>query len=370
MKAILDAAAGDSASDYGGAGRFWDDGVEKLKAARVYGVAMIAPEQAAPCCEPESRSARSGLIRGLRGQRAVRRQRAFRRCRGAARASPTPTSPSSPTGSTTAARTTASRRSISARSRPRRGKVTRLKVADVAEFERRDRARKRYAYRDGEPRQRAEHRLPDEPRDRASCAARSARIYELNKWPEDRRNYNNQALIHQNHCQHGWERFLPWHRAYLYEFEQNLQDFDRDLMLPYWDWTMPQYRPDEPDKGCIIPQAFKAFLTPDAVDAMIGALKPKPTPAQADGIPRDGRARAMLLRLAARVLLLRDRQGRLHGVTPSPTDKQPPGDDRRAARVNALWYPLRYPAEYAGDRHDQQGDPLSLPDRRRHRRRS
>ena len=49
-------------------------------------------------------------------------------------------------------------------------------------------------------------------------------LYELNKWPEDRRSYNNLALIHQNHCQHGWERFLPWHRIYLYEFEQALQD--------------------------------------------------------------------------------------------------------------------------------------------------
>ena len=35
VKAILDAAAGTSSSDYGGAGRFWDAGVEKLKAARV-----------------------------------------------------------------------------------------------------------------------------------------------------------------------------------------------------------------------------------------------------------------------------------------------------------------------------------------------
>jgi hypothetical protein len=26
-------------------------------------------------------------------------------------------------------------------------------------------------------------------------------------------------LIHQNHHQHGWECFLPWYRAYLYEFE-------------------------------------------------------------------------------------------------------------------------------------------------------
>jgi len=49
-------------------------------------------------------------------------------------------------------------------------------------------------------------------------------LYRLNKWPEDRRSYNNVALIHQNHCQHGWERFLPWHRVYLYELEQTLQD--------------------------------------------------------------------------------------------------------------------------------------------------
>ena len=70
-------------------------------------------------------------------------------------------------------------------------------------------------------------------------------LYDLNKFPEDRRSYNNQALIHQNHCQHGWERFLPWHRAYLYEFEQNLQDFFPDLSLPYWDWTLPAYRPED-----------------------------------------------------------------------------------------------------------------------------
>ena len=45
-------AAGDSKADYGGAGRFLDGGVAELATARVFGVAMIAPEQAAPCCEP------------------------------------------------------------------------------------------------------------------------------------------------------------------------------------------------------------------------------------------------------------------------------------------------------------------------------
>ena len=74
-------------------------------------------------------------------------------------------------------------------------------------------------------------------------------LYELNKWPEDTRSYNNLALIHQNHCQHGWERFLPWHRVYLYEFEQALQDHCPDVTMPYWDWTMPQYKPEHPDRG-------------------------------------------------------------------------------------------------------------------------
>src|SRR5262245_31999130 len=68
VKAILDAAAGASHSDYGGAGRrFWDGDVETLKQARLYGIAMIAPEQQPSCCEPEKRSSRSGLVRGLRG---------------------------------------------------------------------------------------------------------------------------------------------------------------------------------------------------------------------------------------------------------------------------------------------------------------
>lgn len=155
------------------------------------------------------------------------------------------------------------------------GKALLVKLADVAEFEAFAPGAKRHAYREGEPRQRqnldcmGEHEI-----DRLRAVFRT--LYDLDDKAEDRRNFNNQALIHQNHCQHGWERFLTWHRAYLYEFEQNLQDFDRDLMLPYWDWTMPHYRPEDPTKGWIIPQAFKAFLTPAAADAMIAALNREP----------------------------------------------------------------------------------------------
>lgn len=36
---------------------------------------------------------------------------------------------------------------------------------------------------------------------------------------------------------HGFPGFLPWHRAYLYRFEQALRDTGHDVMLPWWDWT-------------------------------------------------------------------------------------------------------------------------------------
>src|SRR5882757_6324476 len=78
VKDILDAAAGDSAADYGGIGRFWELGVERLKVLDLFGVRLIAPEAAAACsaCEPNeasgktkgSRSSASGLIKGLRGE--------------------------------------------------------------------------------------------------------------------------------------------------------------------------------------------------------------------------------------------------------------------------------------------------------------
>jgi tyrosinase len=38
-------------------------------------------------------------------------------------------------------------------------------------------------------------------------------------------------------CQHGTILFLPWHRAYLYLFEQYLLDQDPAASLPWWDWS-------------------------------------------------------------------------------------------------------------------------------------
>lgn len=55
----------------------------------------------------------------------------------------------------------------------------------------------------------------------------------------DPKNWVSQASIHQNFCPHGNWFFLPWHRAYLYYFEQICRQASGwpGFMLPYWDWT-------------------------------------------------------------------------------------------------------------------------------------
>ena len=57
----------------------------------------------------------------------------------------------------------------------------------------------------------------------------------------DSRGYGHFASLHgfpePGYCEHGNQLFLPWHRAYLYYFEQALQDLAPGVTLPWWDWT-------------------------------------------------------------------------------------------------------------------------------------
>jgi tyrosinase len=343
VKAILDAAAGDSASDYGGIGRFWNLDLAEFKQASVYGVRMIAPEQPASCCcEGEGRSASSGLIKGLRGEPPFDGGRFPPLPWGGSRVAaadiafiadwiddgcPDDANPSS---------------GLKIETRD----LAKVKLTEVAEFDAFAAGAKRYAYREGEPRQRANLDCL-EPAQIEELRRAFRTIYDINNKVEDRRNYNNQALIHQNHCQHGWERFLPWHRAYLYEFEQNLQDFCPDIMLPYWDWTMPQYRPDDPTHGGIIPASFKAFLTPEWADWLIGALDPTPTKQQADAIRALGKGPTLFVSQHDFFCTVIQTIG-YTDVTPAPTDQNRCRMIDALLASNALWYPLRYPAEYAG----------------------
>jgi tyrosinase len=166
-------------------------------------------------------------------------------------------------------------------------------------------------------------------------------LYRFNKWPEDRRSYNNVALIHQNHCQHGWERFLPWHRIYLYEFEQALQDVCPDVTIPYWDFTMPQYCPEHPEDGWIIPPAYQAYLTKESINEL---QKAKPE------LPK--KAAAALLDQMVGPGLSYPSQATFFAAVKKMTGEdysQPPYREnflKALLAANSLWYPLRYPSEY------------------------
>jgi tyrosinase len=53
--------------------------------------------------------------------------------------------------------------------------------------------------------------------------------------------------IHQEmHMQHTNARLLPWHRVFLYLFEEALHNYHPDVCVPYWDWTRAeeQHFPD------------------------------------------------------------------------------------------------------------------------------
>jgi tyrosinase len=55
----------------------------------------------------------------------------------------------------------------------------------------------------------------------------------------DGRNWSKQADIHNNKCPHQNWWFLPWHRAYLANFESICRKLtgNNDFALPYWNWS-------------------------------------------------------------------------------------------------------------------------------------
>ena len=55
----------------------------------------------------------------------------------------------------------------------------------------------------------------------------------------DNRNWINQSNIHANNCPHGNWLFLPWHRAYVFRFEEICRELtgSTTFALPYWNWS-------------------------------------------------------------------------------------------------------------------------------------
>ena len=93
----------------------------------------------------------------------------------------------------------------------------------------------------------------------------------------DNKGYNFLAGIHgvpQFLCVHHRWDWLPWHRAYLYLFEQCLQDEVPGVTIPWWDWTSADTHTDG------IPPAFAQVTTPDGqpnplLEASIHVLNPQ-----------------------------------------------------------------------------------------------
>lgn len=116
--------------------------------------------------------------------------------------------------------------------------------------------------------------------------ARLRRVFRVMKCYDDFNQYDQRSFrywadIHANNCQHGWEQFLTWHRAYLYHFEQHMQDVDETVTLPYWDWTQDsknvqaaiadmKLKKKVLDNG-YVPPAFRCFVD----ERMLANLKGK-----------------------------------------------------------------------------------------------
>lgn len=350
VKEILSGAAAGTDADYGFDGKpFWELPLADFLVCALFGVRMIADAAAPSCCHEAKtwcRSEASGLIKGLRGQSPFDGSR-FPRLPwkgnavadrdidfiavwiddGCSADDRTNTVELSPQGDPAI--------------------IERVLVRDIAEFEVMSGPGRSAGYRQGELRQRPNLDCMDET-EITKLRAAFRKVYSLDEFAEDRRSYNNQALIHQNHCQHGWERFLPWHRAYLYEFEQNLQDFFPDLSLPYWDWTMSQYwHSGKPQNGWVIPKPLKAYLTAEAVDVLIKSLNPAPTPAQSKALRKLANEKVLFTTQHEFFCTVINTIGYTE-VTPSPADANRRHFIDALIDSNALWYPLRYPAEYAG----------------------
>jgi tyrosinase len=334
FKEILTAAAADSSADYGRLGQFWNLPLEQLLNATLFDVRLIAPDQPPPstCCGHSpagtpnaSRSQRSALIAGLRGESPFDGIRFPRLPWGGSQVSDEDVDfiaqwiddgcPAAGSGD----------------------EIGVLDASGPIAIEREGYAvyegvPNEYKHQNGELRQRVNlDCMTPSQLENLRCAFRE--LYELNKWPLDARNYNNLALIHQNHCQHGWERFLPWHRIYMYEFEKALQDQCSSVTMPYWDWTLPQY-PANP-----IPNSFQAYLTDSSLESLAKRQPSIPAP------------EIELLKKALIGNLYATPSGFFDAVTAAIGGQYAAGEYRNRfidalLEANPLWYPLRYPGQF------------------------
>lgn len=289
FRQVMNAAAGSAPSDYQGYGRFWELPLAQLRQLELYGIPMMraggappAPAAAtrpASCCcpappAPSSTAAAApqtggsgdaaGLVRGLRGQYPFDGTQFPPLPWGGARVAepdirfiaqwiadgcPGETEDTQSAGHAAA---TSALHALAVGEAPHAAFTgPSNQLADDAG---RVKARKNVKY------------LSDDELRRLRAAI--AQMKSLDAYPQDERSFAYWARIHANQCQHGWEEFLTWHRAYLYGFEKQLQDIDPTVTLPYWDWpgdadnvkaSLDDMGPTNHDNGCV-PPAYQCWI--------------------------------------------------------------------------------------------------------------
>jgi tyrosinase len=166
----------------------------------------------------------------------------------------------------------------------------------------------------------------------------------FDKYPYDERSFAYWARMHADMCQHGWEQFLTWHRAYLYFFEQRLQDVDPSVTLPYWDWAAYANQNNAaaktssgPNDNCIIPEQYDCWID----DSGLANLKDKIDSDTWDKLNSD-KIKGKLFHSGNRLYVAAGIQYK--GT--APEGSAPTQDDLimgELQRINPLWHRQRWP---------------------------
>lgn len=309
FRQIMEAASGAAHPDYQGYGKFWNLPLPELRRFSLYGIAMMrgaaTPGPSAPpsapssCChQPAAPSAAAapasasgaGLPRGLRGQypfdgtqfpplpwggtRVAESDIRFIE-QWIADGCPGETEDTARAGIAATPHNIVQALACGNAAHPAFTGPTNQLADDAG----RVRARKNIAFL-----------TPDEL---ARFRAAIAQMKSLDAFYQDERSFGYWARIHANQCQHGWEEFLTWHRAYLYFFEKQLQDIDPTVTLPYWDWAADaaNVKASIEDMGSAValdngyvPPAYQCWIDEDAIRALAASGDvPKPV---LDGLER------------------------------------------------------------------------------------
>ena len=183
-------------------------------------------------------------------------------------------------------------------------------------------------------------------------------MFQYTDFWQDERSFDFWARIHTNSCQHGWEQFGPWHRLYLYFFEQKLQDYNENIAIPYWSWTdyskenQNTFNNLKLDTG-VLPNAFGCYLTKTGLSKLKNQKKSNERPlfskaeiSKLEGITKKGTIFYSGLRFL-------NAAGISYGII--NVDDAATWDDKTRViynvlkEINPLWFPNRWPGSISNN---------------------